>query len=194
MVGCRLEWRCGEVWEVGGGWKSEYLHHGEYFQTDLPGDREEYKNLWTGECFTLEKDEYWVGGDHFQHGNHVFSVSDPRLKIELSAKAVQNWQQLWLLVGRLVYYDGGTLRDAITDNVLFAADSFRICAAGCLIKVGGELRFTDGVREDIPLGEIGPNEFVRPLRVSETEYSIKVGRRATGYRYFLLDTARWTCI
>ena len=81
------------------------------------------------------------------------------------------------------------VRDARTDNAVFPADYISYSDAGFAVRVGEKLHFTDGVREDLPLGEIMGVEDVDFLRVSETEYSIKVGAD----RYYLLDTAKWTC-
>ena len=132
-----------------------------------------------------------MGGPYFWRGNHAYSLEDPGLKIELSAKAVS--LPLWMLGERPVYRDNA-VRDARTDKTLFAAKTIWACDAGVAVGGKGTLRFADGVREDLPLGEIRPKEYVEFLRVSETEYSIRVGVWATEYRYFLLDTARWTCI
>ena len=193
MVGRRLEWRDGEICEAGRQ-VSDRVYLGEYNRTDLSEGRKEYTSFWTGERWILEENEYWMGGPYFHRGNLAFSASDPQLKIELSAKAVENWRQLWMLVGRPIYYDGEALRDAITDNVLFTTELFRVCSAGCLIEVGGELQFTDGVRENLPICKVRYEELARVLRVSETVYSVQVEMPETGYRYFLLDTARWTAI
>ena len=196
LVGWQFEWRDGEVWEVGVGRVSTGLFYGEYIWAYLPESREEVESIWTGERWILEKDEYWMGGPHYRRGNHVFSFRDPGLKIELSAKAVVNWRRL-LMLGERPIYRGlieNTLRDATNDNVLFDAKYLWVCDAGFAIQNGEDLYFTDGVRKDLPIDKIGCYETVEFLRVSETEYSIKVGRRSTGYRYYLLDTAKWTCI
>ena len=116
------------------------------------------------------------------------------MKIELSAKALVNRYRLQIFGERVIYSsDDGAFQDATNDRVLFTAYFVWGCEAGCAIEVGGELRFSDGVREDLPVGEIGPYEYVDFLRVSETEYSLRAGYRRTGYRYYLLDVANWTC-
>ena len=99
-----------------------------------------------------------------------------------------------MLGGRPVYRDSEyTLRDATNDVVLFLDGGHWDCDAGFVIRVGEKLRFSDGVREDLPVGEIGPYEYVDFLRVSETEYVLRVGRVPTEYRQHLLDVANWTC-
>ena len=195
MVGLRFEWRDDEVLDPDTGFAIITVCAGEYIKRYLPERRKEFKNIWTGERFILEEDEHWMSGPYFQRGNHMFSVRDPELKIELSEKAEKHWRWLFLLGERPVYYDRlcMLMRDARTDDALFGAEHFWVCDAGVVVEVGGKLRFTDGVRKDLPLGEIGPDEYVGFLRVSETEYSLRVGYRRTGYRYYLLDAANWTC-
>ena len=163
---------------------------GEYIRRNLPQGRREFKSIWTGERWILERYEYWMGGPYFRRGDHTFSIKDPELKIELSAKAVERRDSLWMLAGRPIYHDNDIVRDARTDDALFGADCIYECDAGFAVRVAGKLHFTDGVRKDLPLGEIKWGEDVEFLRVSETEYSIKVGLPG---RYFLLDTAMWTC-
>ena len=192
LVG-RFGWREDKAFEFGVGWAPELLYLGEYTQRYLPDNCREVKSIWTGEHRILEKDENWIDGDHFQRGNHVFSFKDPEPKFEISAKAVKFWWRLWMLGGSPVYSDGSTIRNGRTDEVLCVADNCWPCDAGFAVRVWGKLHFTDGVREDLPLGEIGPRDLVTFLRVSETEYSIRVGVQATEYRYYLLDVANWTC-
>ena len=81
------------------------------------------------------------------------------------------------------------VRDARTDNAVFPADYISYSDAGFAVRVGKKFYLTDGVREDLPIGEFHEDDGARFLRVSETEYSIKVGAD----RYFLLDAAKWTC-
>ena len=168
------------------------LFRGEYIRTVMPDGREEFKSVWTGKRWILEEDEFWMGGPYFKRGNHAFSFKEPELKIELSAKAAKNWMQLWMLVERPVYRDSIVVRDARTDGALFVAECLYACDAGLVVEYGGTLRFTDGVRKTLQLGKIGRDENVMTLRVSETEYSLRVGHWSTGYRYILLDAARWT--
>ena len=171
------------------------LYSGEYKWRDLQEKGEEIKSIWTGARWIIKADEYWLGGPYFRRGNRVFSFKDPELKIELSAKAVNNWYRMRMLAGRPVYRDNAEMMcDATNDAALFNVDHVYDCDAGFAVRVAGKLHFTDGVRKDLPLGEIKWGEDVEFLRVSETEYSIKVGNRRTGYRYFLLDAAKWTCI
>ena len=189
MVGPRFEWRDGKIWEIGGGIAGASLCDGEYIRNFSLDGREEFENIWTGERFILEEDENWMGGPYFQRGTCALSLRDPELKIELSANAVKHWNSLWMLGERPVYFDD-VARDARTDDAVLNADCFWVCDAGFAVRVGKKLCFADGVREDLPLGEIKGDEDVEFLRVSETEYSIKVGKD----RYYLLDTANWTCI
>ena len=172
------------------------LYLGEYIRRDLPEGGGELKNIWTGERWILEADDCWMGGPYFERDGHAYSFRNPELKIELSARAISLWSERWMLGQRAVYHDDddGAVRDAITDAALFPADFIWPCEAGFAVRFRGTLRFTDGVREDLPLGYIGWNEYVMFLRVSETEYSLKVGYYSTGYHYFLLDTAKWTAI
>ena len=195
MVGRRHEWRDDKVWEIGGGPVENHLFCGEYIRRELPEDREEIENIRTGERFTLEKGEYWMGGPYFQRGDHLFSFKDPELKIELSEKAKKSRRWPWMFGERPVYRDDDKMvRDATNDAVLFKALALWVCDAGFAVQAGEKLHFTDGVRWDLPMGKIVFGETARFLRVSETEYSIRVGAPDTGYRYFLLDTANWTCI
>ena len=179
------------VWEVGYGFVTGYLHSGEYIRHFFPDNREEIKSIWTGKCWILEKNERWIRGAYYRRDRCVFSFRNPELKIELSAKAISRWLWIQMLGERAVYTDGtGRARDATTDAVRFAATELWGCDAGLAVRVGNELRFVDGVRKDLPVGGVEPDERVDFLRVSETEYSIKVG---SPERYFLLDTAKWTC-
>ena len=166
------------------------VFYGEYTEKFLPENRREIESTWSRERWILEKDDEWISGPYFRRGSNVYLVRDRTMKIGLPAKSVKHW--LYMLGEKPVYYDGSNIRDAITGVVLFAANYFRICDAGFAVKVGEKLHFTDGVRKDLPLGKIVYPECVRFLRVSETEYSIQVGRLESGYRYFLLDTAKWT--
>ena len=196
LVGWQLEWRDGEVWEVGGGRVSTSLFYGEYIWAYLPDRREEVENFWTRERWILEKGEQWMGGPYYLRGRYMFSFRDPGLKIEISAKAAENWRRLWMLGKRPIYrgWFENTVRDARTDTVLFDAKYLWVCDAGFAIQNGGHLYFTDGVRKDLPIDKIGRDDTVEFLRVSETEYSLRVGIRATACRYYLLDAAKWTCI
>ena len=195
MVGHWLEWRRDEVWDSDTGFVSTTVCAGEYIKINLPGGRREFKGVWTGARWTLEKDESWMGGPYYRRNNCMFSHRDPELKIELSAKAKEYQHRLRMLAGRPVYRDDARMvRDATNDDVLFDASHFWYSDAGLAVEHERKLRFTDGVRKDLPLGYIGPYERVDFLRVSETEYSLRKGSKKTGYRYFLLDTANWTCI
>ena len=166
------------------------MFYGEYIWTGLPDDRGEIKNIRTGERWILEEEHEWVCGPYFKHGNRVFSFRNPELMIRLSAKMTVHWR-VWMLGKRAVYVNGddATVRDAITDETLFAADYIWGCDAGLVFDIGGKLHFADGVHDNIQLDEIGANEAVWILRVSETEYSIKVGAD----RYFLLDAEKLSC-
>ena len=188
MVGRWLEWREDKVWDSDRGFVKNFAY-GEYIWTDLPDGRDEFKNIWTGERWILEKDDSWAGGSHYRRGNYVYSHRNPDVKFVLSANANKPRMWLCMLAGRPVYRDDNLVRDARTDDTLFSAEVIWPCDAGFAVEYGGTLRFTDGVRKDLPLGEIMGDEDVEFLRVSETEYSIKVGKD----RYFLLDAANWTC-
>ena len=189
MVG-QLEWRDGEVWEVGGGWVSDFLRFGEYIWTELPGGRRKIESVWTGKRWILEKEERWIGGSYYLRGRRVFSLENPNLRFAVSGEAAKRPRYMQMHGGRPVYHDrNNVVRDARTDDELFYATTFRTCYAGSAILLNKTLRFTDGVRRTISLGNIGEDEEVHFLRVSETEYSIKVGAD----RYYLLDAANWTC-
>ena len=191
MVGHRFEWRDDKIWEVGRGFLPTTVILGEYIRTPLTENRCEFKSILTGERFILKEDETWMGGPYFLRGDHAFSFKDPELKIKLSEKAKKS--RRWMFGERPVYRDDDKMvRDATNDRALFEAPGLWICDAGFVVRVGEKLHFTDGVRKDLPLGKIVYPECVRFLRVSETEYSIQVGRLESGYRYFLLDTAKWT--
>ena len=165
------------------------LEFGEYIVTFLSYDNREIKSIWTEERWILEKDEQWMGGPYYRRGKHMYSFRNPELVIRLSEGAIEFLGGLSTLAGRPVYHDGWTVRDAVTDAP-FDFDEYWRCEAGFIVNARGALYFTDGVRENISMGNRDWVEFVDFLRVSETEYSIRVGRS----RYYLLDTAKWTCI
>ena len=190
FLGYRFEWREGKVWEVGRGFITEYVNSGEYIRKFLSNDRQEIESIWTGEHWFLEEDEVWIDGAYYRRGDRVFSVRDPGVNIELSAKAELVWWRLRMLGGRPVYRDDANMvRDAGTGAALFVAKYITACDAGFVIEDKGVLRFADGVREPLLLCESGLDSIVRILRVSNREYSITVGAD----RCFLLDAARWTC-
>ena len=189
----RFEWRDGEVCEVGGGRLAACLFSGEYIERWVPDDRREIKSFWTGKSWILEKDDSWLVGPYYQRGKHAYSFGNPELRIEMSENARKRWWRS-VLGGRPVYWSANEImRDATTDKELFVFDWCWDCEAGFAVKVGEDLHFTDGVRKDLPMGKICDGDAVRFLRVSETEYSLRVGCPATGYRYILLDVAKWTC-
>ena len=193
MVGRRLEWREDKVWDSDGKFVTDIVR-GEYIWTELPEGRREMQNIWTGERWILAEDDAWLGGPYYRRGDCAYSFRNLELKIELSAKAIIRRLWMSMLGERPVYSDHvHMLRDATNDAALFVTDIYWPCDAGFAIRVGRKLWFSDGVREGLPLGEIGPKEYVEFLRVSETEYSLRVGYRRTGYRYYLLDAANWTC-
>ena len=190
MVGRQLKRRDGEIWDFDRGVRVQFLNYGEYTWTNLPDRREEVENFWTRERWILEKGEQWMGGPYYRRGKHMYSFRNPELVIGLSEKAMQYPGGLSTLAGRPVYYDGvETVLDAVTDAALFDADCCWRCDAGFLVAAGDVLYFTDGVRKNLPMGDLDWNEDVEFLRVSETVYSIKLGAG----RNFVLDTARWTC-
>ena len=189
----RLGWREDKVWDSDRGVVTDIVY-GEYIWTELPEGRDELKNIWTGERWIPKKDEHWLCGSYYRRGDCAYSIRNTEQKIKLSAKAIARWPWMSMLGERPVYRDRvHMLRDATNDAALFVTDTYWACDAGLAVEHEGKLRFTDGVRKDLPLGEIGPDEYVGFLRVSETEYSIRVGCRAAGYRYYLLDAANWTC-
>ena len=169
------------------------MNTGEYIRNLLP-EGEEIESIWTGKSWILEKNARWIGGPYYRLNGHVYSHDDPGLKIELSRVARFNWYWLWMLGKRPVYRCAdNVMRDATNDAMLFKATYFWVCDAGFAIWNEGKLCFTDGVREDLPMGKSEDTEFVIFLRVSETEYSLRVGSPRTGYRTILLDVAKWTC-
>ena len=163
---------------------------GEYITRYLPEGCKELTNIWTRERWILDEDQRWIGGHYFWLVDHVFSLNDPAVYFKLSSDAVNPR----MLAGRPVYSSCSKIRDATTDKILFCANFIWPCDAGLAVQNGTELYFTDGVREDLSMGKIMYGEDVKFLRVSETEYSLRVGSPRTGYRYFLLDVAKWTCI
>mgnify|MGYP000856705532 FL=1 len=96
-----------------------------------------------------------------------------------------------MLGGRPVYYFWNKVRDAVNNNELFLADQIGCsCEAGLFYTSGGEICFTDGQRHMRICKGVAADRFPILVRVSESEYEIRVG----GERYYLLDTMKWTCI
>ena len=130
----------------------------------------------------------WLYGPWVWRGDDVLSLEKPDAKFRLHAWMDDEWPEI--LGGRPVFCCEKMVYDAVTEKALFPADIVFTIAVGLLYIRDKKLFFTeDGIRY-LFICDLLVLDWPVWVRVSETEYSIKVGKD----RHFLLDAAKWTCI
>ena len=147
--------------------------------------------MWSRRRWTTKKGDVWLSGPWVKRGTSVVSLDGQGARFELS-KSVKNCA-LRMLRGRPIYLaNDGILRDAVSDKELFPIDSWYCeCEAGLFYRTGDEMRFADGFGNHLKIrDDMDFFAFPKVVRVSESEYEIRVG----GKQYYLLDTMKWTCI
>ena len=165
---------------------------GGYICTWLWHRRSEIIDTLSEKRWKIEPGYSWISGPWVRRGNHLHSLEDPSATFTLKESLMMS--HLQMLGGRPVYHTCGMVRDAVSNKELFPLDDwYRECDAGIFYKAGTELRFTDG-REHLRIcDDIYRYYDVDVARVLESEYSLRVGCPESGYRYYLLDVASWTC-